>query len=224
MKHPSEPRVMGVQRSDCWIERVRVVGGGQWTILTSQGGSVLSTTCCFPGPRTTLFEQNRKQIQPRKAKAGRLMKPAEVLGGILAPVCPRHIWREGGVLLNLRLRTGDPQAQTVRPRGDPRLAQQPPSRVQFRALTKSWSQGEVVRVSNGGGRHAHCHGLTARSGCGMRARWRPSREQMPATPPGDPLGFMGYCSVGCPASSAQCSGARPMASIWAWSSGEENAM
>lgn len=81
-----------------------------------------------------------------------------------------------------------------------------------------------MSVSNGGGRHAHCQGLTARSGCGMRARWRPSGEQTPATPPGDPLGLRGYCSVGFPASSAQRSGARPLASIWAWSSGEENAM
>lgn len=89
---------------------------------------------------------------------------------------------------------------------------------------KSCSHGEEARASKGEGLHAHCQSLTARSGCGMSARWRPSWEQMPAMPPGDPLGFIGYCSVGFPSSSAQCSGTKPLALILAWSSGEENAM
>ena len=49
-----------------------------------------------------------------------------------------------------------------------------------------------------GGCHESCTDLKTRSGCGIMIVTRPSAEQKPATPSGEPFGFAGYAAAGCP--------------------------
>ena len=61
-----------------------------------------------------------------------------------------------------------------------------------RAFWNILSQGEAARdLFRSSGIQPHCQVSTERSGCGIMARWRPSGEQRPAMPAGEPLGLKG---------------------------------
>jgi hypothetical protein len=55
---------------------------------------------------------------------------------------------------------------------------------QLKAFSKKRNHGDTVYLlCQLAGIHGHCHSCVQRSGCGIMARWRPSSEHIPATPP-----------------------------------------
>jgi len=55
---------------------------------------------------------------------------------------------------------------------------------QLKAFSKMRNHGDTVYLlCQLAGIHGHCHSCVQRSGWGIMARWRPSSEHIPATPP-----------------------------------------
>jgi len=57
---------------------------------------------------------------------------------------------------------------------------------QLKAFSKTRNHGDTVYLlCQLAGSHGHCHSCVQRSGWGIIARWRPSSEHIPATPPAE---------------------------------------